>query len=167
MLHLERLRARNGAGSQDEGGATGKGDIMSERVDTFCNNLKDQLNSIEEHVNQVKENLEAARTENEETVRRKIEQARNALEEKKSERDEAFDKLKARIEEARATVRAKVDEWKKGMETRKLAGRADDAEQYAAGAIEAAKRAIREAEVATLEAISARRDAETSGQKAA
>jgi hypothetical protein len=54
----------------------------------------------------------------------------------------------------------KIAEWKAGLQVKKLAARADDAESYAVAAMEIASAAVDEAERATIEAVVARIDAD-------
>ena len=54
-----------------------------------------------------------------------------------------------------------IEEWKAKREHEKLVARADRAEDYAATAIIIALAAVEEAEIAILEAVAARIDAET------
>lgn len=64
------------------------------------------------------------------------------------------------VDQKKAQAKATVDQWKADHEARKLANRADRAEEYAAAAILVAVASIDEAEQAVFEAITARLDAE-------
>ena len=73
---------------------------------------------------------------------------------------EAKTKIEARVAEKKAEIDSTVQEWKKNREITKLESRADAAEVYAAFAVEFAMAAAVEADIATLEAVAARIDAE-------
>lgn len=133
---------------------------MSERIDQFCDDLRNRLNGIDQHLSQMKDKLDAARKDNEAAIRDKIEEAQRGLEQKRKEHEEARADFKARFDAKKAEVKGKIDEWKRNRETERLVDRADDAEAYAVSAIQVARAAIFEAEVATLEAVGARLDAE-------
>jgi hypothetical protein len=57
-------------------------------------------------------------------------------------------------------VDSQIQEWKTNHEMHKLEKRADKAEDYAVAAIEFSAACVAEADLATLEAIAARMDAE-------
>lgn len=133
---------------------------MSERIDKFCDDLKVRLNGIDQHLTQMKDKLDASRKEDEAAFRSLIDGAQRGLEEQRKEAEDTRAKFKARVDAKQAEVKTKIDEWKKGRETKKLVNRADDAEEYARWAIDAAQAAVIEAEVATLDAVTARLDAD-------
>jgi hypothetical protein len=133
---------------------------MGERIDKLCDDLKDRLNGIDQRLTQMKDKLDASRKEDEAAFRANIEEARRGLEGQRKEHEDARSRFKARVEAKQAEVKSKIDEWKKGRETKKLVDRADAAEQYACAAVDVAQSWVREAEVAILEAVDARMDAE-------
>lgn len=133
---------------------------MSEQIDKFCNDLRDRLNGIDQRLAQAKGKLDAATKEDEEALRAMFEESQRGLEEKRKEHEEARERFKARAEAKPAELKAKLDEWKKGRETKKLVNEADDAEEYARWTLDVAASAIAEAEVAILLAAGARMDAE-------
>jgi cobalamin-dependent methionine synthase I len=63
-------------------------------------------------------------------------------------------------DQKKAEAKATVDSWKANHEAKKLARRADRAEEYAAAVVQVAVASIDEAEQAVFEAISARLNAE-------
>jgi tellurite resistance protein len=65
-----------------------------------------------------------------------------------------------RIDQKKAEAKSTIDDWQANREARKLAHRADRAEEYAAATIRVALAGLDEAEQAVLEAVGARLDAE-------
>ena len=72
---------------------------------------------------------------------------------------EAKTKIEARVAEKKSELDSTVQEWKKNREISKLESRADAAEVYAEF-VEFAMAAAVEADIATLEAVAARIDAD-------
>jgi len=132
---------------------------MSEKIDSFTNNLRDTLNDIDSRMSSVKATIESASEETQETIKSKLSEVKANLETKRQE----FVTYRARLQELavekQAEVTSKVEEWKTKRETEHLSHRADRAENYAASGIAVAMAAIDEAEEAILEAIAARLDA--------
>ena len=81
----------------------------------------------------------------------------NAL---KDDVEAARSRMQARLEAKGAETEDRIAEWKLNRESEKLERRAEDGEAYAAWAILVAAAAIDEADLAALEAIEARVDAD-------
>jgi hypothetical protein len=75
-------------------------------------------------------------------------------------------KLEERAKEKKEEVDSEIAEWKTNREIHKLEKRADKAEDNAVAAIEFSASSVAEAELATLEAIEARLDAEAAKETA-
>jgi hypothetical protein len=130
---------------------------MSQKIDNLRTILQTKLNAISDQLNTVKTHLETYSKEVESSIHTKLDTAKAKLAAKKQEILNAKTKLAERVE-AKET---EIEEWKAKREHEKLVARADRAEDYAATAIIIALAAVEEAEIAILEAVAARIDAET------
>ena len=133
---------------------------MSEKIDQFCEGLRNQLNHIESQLFKVSENVKAAPKQAADSIRSSFESAKAHHNENVQKLADAKAKLEQRLAAKKDEVAAQIDEWKNNREIAKLEKRADNAEAYAVAAIEFAAAATAEADLATLEAIVARVDAE-------
>ena len=135
---------------------------VDDKVGTFCNSMHEKLSTLEGRLESLKLNTGLTW---------------NFLQEKLAEvqaRSEAEQQLtiqlRARLEQwcegKRSESRDMIENWKKNIETGKLAKRAHQAEEYAECAMKIAEASIDEAERKILEAISARFDAESVGGNA-
>ncbi|MCI0362381.1 MAG: hypothetical protein L0219_00775 [Phycisphaerales bacterium] len=133
---------------------------MSERVDQFCSSLQQKLNDVEEHMNSLKANLEAVPQKAAGDLHRLRNRAKQNLESQR----QAIDKAKASVRDwatqQKAEAQTTIDEWKTNHQAKKLAHRADRAQEYAAAAVQLAAWDLDEAEQAVFEAIVARMDAD-------
>ena len=129
---------------------------MSERVDKFCNDLRDRLNAVEEHLDNIKQRLSTSSKETRAAVEAKVEEARKKVDAQKQKVEKAKADAKAHLDEKKAETKSKIEEWKANREQHKLENRADRSEEYAAMCILIAADGVAEAELATLEAIDAR-----------
>ena len=141
---------------------------MTERVDQFTNNLRDRLNGAEARLEQVKASIGAAKTETRAGIDGKIAEAKAAAQAQKSALEDAQARMKADLEEKKATTEEHVAEWKQGRHVKKLERRAEFAEDDAVWALLVAADAIDNANLRALDAIVARMDAdEAAGGEAA
>jgi phenylalanyl-tRNA synthetase alpha subunit len=129
---------------------------MSERVDKFCNDLRDHLNAVEGHLGQIKQRLDTSGKESRAAIETKVGEAKAKLDAQRQKVDKAKEDAKNRIEEKKAETTSKIEEWKTNREQHKLEKRADRCEDYAAACIFIAADSVAEADLATLEAIEAR-----------
>jgi hypothetical protein len=136
-------------------------------VDQFCDRLRDQLNAIEGRLQSVKADMQAIPAQAEKGLRAKLEEARSRLRAQQEHIDQTRTNFKAWAEQKVAETKQAVEQWKAKREVKKLAGRADRAEAYAAAAIVIAAATIDEAEAAIFEAVLARREADMAQQPAA
>lgn len=135
---------------------------MSIAIDNFTNKLHDNLEAVEVRAKSLRESIKSAPKKTQAEIQLLLEEAGKTLEAKKQEFDDYREKLKTQFAEKEAEVKAHVEEWKTSREVKKLEHRADKAEDYANTAIFLAMATMEEAEKATLEAINARLDAESS-----
>ena len=115
----------------------------------------DRLKSAKAHIEDFKKDTEAA-------VQTKIKAAKEALEEKKQEAEAAKKRLEEFVEDKKAETQAAVAEWKTNRDLKKLEKRAERAQKRAEASIALALYYVEEAEVAILEAVAARIDADES-----
>ena len=133
---------------------------MSERVDKFCDGLRQRLNAIEARVQSAKANIQALPGAAEKALQTEVEEARGKLEAQKQHIEKTRADLMAWAELKKAETQAVIREWKANRETAKLNARADRASAYAEAAVALAVASIDEAEEAILDAVVARMDAE-------
>ena len=129
---------------------------MSERVDRFCNDLRDRLSAVEDRLGQIKQRVSDARSESRTVIEAKIAEVKTKAEAQRKHVEEAKANLSSRIEEKKTETASKIEEWKTDRAQHKLEKRADRSEEYAAACIVIAADTVVEAELATLEAIEAR-----------
>lgn len=133
---------------------------MSERVDKFCHSLQTNLNDLEAHMASLKTKVQSAPKQAEEAVHKQLDQLKQKVDSQKEAVAKAKTSVQNWIDEKKAEARSTIDDWKAKREVKKLANRADRAEEYAAAAIRVALADMDEAEHAVLEAVGARLDAE-------
>lgn len=129
---------------------------MSERVDRFCDNLRDRLNAVEEHLDHIKQRLDTSKNESRAAIEAKVGEVKAKLDAQRHKVEEAKADARERIEEKKAETASKIQEWKADRAQHKLEKRADRSEDYAAACILIAADTVVEAELATLEAVEAR-----------
>lgn len=129
---------------------------MSERVDRFCDNLRDRLNAVEEHLDHIKQRLDTSKNESRAAIEAKVGEVRAKLDAQRDKVEQAKADARERIEEKKAETASKIQEWKADRAQHKLEKRADRSEDYAAACILIAADTVVEAELATLEAVEAR-----------
>jgi len=133
---------------------------MSTAIDNFTNQLHDNLEAVEERAKSLKHNIKSATKKNQAEIKSKLDEAKASLTAKKQEFDEYRAKLKTQFEEKESEVKSSVDEWKASREVKKLEHRAEKDEDYAATSVFLAMAMMEEAEEATLTAICSRMEAE-------
>jgi exonuclease VII large subunit len=133
---------------------------MSEKVDQFCDKLRDRLTAIEGRLKTVKTDIKSRSEEAGKAIRGKLDQVQTMLHAEKEKVDKLRANLKVRAEQKIAETKEAINEWKKKHEIHKLQARAERAEANAADAIAYALFSIDEAEEAILDAVVARMDAE-------
>lgn len=133
---------------------------MSERVDQFCENLRAKLTGIENRLSGLQAKIADDRESTKEAIDARIDEAKAGLGSLRHDADAARARMKAHVEEKKADTDDRIAEWKHNREVDKLETRAEDLEAYASWAILVAADAIDEAELATLQAIAARLNAD-------
>ena len=133
---------------------------MSEKIDQFCNNLRDRLTKGDDRIQGFKASVDAANAKAKADIQSQLDKTRADFEARKRKAEEAHKRIKSNIEETKAETEAKIEEWKHGREVKKLEKRAQRAEDYAADRAWLAMVSVEEAELAMLEAIAARIEAD-------
>ena len=133
---------------------------MSQKVDEFCENLRVKLTGMESRLNDLRTKVERDRETTKAAIGERIDEAKATIHSTKDDARAARERMAAQLEEKKAETAERIDEWKHNREVSRLERRAEDLEAYATWAILVAADAIEEADVATLEAIAARLDAD-------
>ncbi len=133
---------------------------MSDRVNKFCTSLQGKLNDLEDRLKSLKASLQSAPKQAEDALHEQLNQAQHKVESQKQTVAKARTSVRDWADQKKAEAKATIDSWKAGHEAKKLAHRADRAEEYAVAAILVALSSIDEAEQAVLEAIASRLDAD-------
>ena len=72
---------------------------MSERVDKFCDDLRDRLNAAESQLDRVKASVVSAKDASQEKIQESLGQAQAKVEASRQQVSEAQTKMKAAVEE--------------------------------------------------------------------
>jgi hypothetical protein len=140
---------------------TKKGErIMNMDLDELGKKLHAKLDSSIDRLKAAKGHLEEVHKETEAAIQTKLKAAKETLEAKKQEAAAAKARMEEYVEAKKAETQAAVAEWKANRDRKKLEKRAERAEKYAEASIEVALLSADEAQVAILEAVAARRDAD-------
>lgn len=129
---------------------------MIDKVREFCDTVHAKLESLEGRMDSLKLNVGT----NWHNSQENLDEARHKREAAKQAVADARNSLEQWIRDKKAETKGTIDQWVENHETRKLAARAQEAEDCAGIAIEIARASIDDAERMILEAISARREAE-------
>jgi hypothetical protein len=133
---------------------------MSEKIDQFCESLRQQLTEIETKLTHTKADLETVPQDAKHLVQSKLEDAKSQLATNQQKADDAKTNVQQWLAAKKSELQSQVEEWKADREVDKLVSRADRTESYAASAIVFAAAAVQEAQIAVLEAIEARMTAD-------
>lgn len=133
---------------------------MSEKIDQFCESLREQLTELETKLGHTKADLKAFPQETQNLLQSKLQEAKDQLATNKEKAENAKTKVQQFLEAKKSEIQSQVEEWKTQREVEKLVSRAERAEEYAGNAIIFAAAVIQEAQVAVLEAVEARMIAE-------
>ena len=133
---------------------------MSEKFNDFCNEVRTKINDADKRVKDLKANAAGASEKAKVEARAQLAALDNKAKEQKARAAAAEAKAKAWVEEKKTMTHDKITQWKEQQDARRLATRADLAEQYAVTAMEIAAAAVDEAERAAVEAVVARLDAD-------
>ena len=135
---------------------------MSLDFDKFGKKLPTKLDYGIDRLKSAKAYLEDFKKDTKDAVQTRIKASKEALEEKKQEAEAAKNRLEEFVEDKKAETQAAVAEWKTMRDLKKLEKRAERAQKRAEASIALALYYVEEAEVAILEAVAARIDADES-----
>ena len=133
---------------------------MNINFDELGKKLHAKLDSGIDQLKAAKVHLEDVQKETETAIKTKLNAAKETLEAKKQEAAAAKARLDDLVEARKTETKAAVAEWKANHDRKKLEKRAERAEKYADDCIEVALFSAEEAQVAILEAVTARKDAD-------
>jgi hypothetical protein len=159
-----RHPARSGckAGSHDHD-TVWKGQVMSTKIDQFCETMRVNLNGMEAQLEQAKSDIGKAQKDGAEAFDRKLAEAKSAVEGQRSEVEAAGIKVRHWVTAQTEAGEVMLKEWKDKLgqqwDRSKLELHADRAEASARSSVILAKAALADAKLATLEAIAARQHA--------
>jgi hypothetical protein len=134
--------------------------MMNVNLDELGKKLHAKLDQGIDQLKTTKAHLDALQKETETTIQAKLKAAKEAVEVKMQEAAAAKVKVEELVEEKKAETKEAVAEWKASHDHKKLEKRAERAEKYADACVALALYYSEEAEVAILEAIAARQDAD-------
>ena len=133
---------------------------MGQRIDQFCENLRQKLTMADSGLDGLKAKIASNARTAEQDVQSHLDRVRKRIEQGRAKVSAAQAEVKNWADQRETVTREEIAEWKAKREIDKLQSRADSAERYAAAAIGLAVAAIDEAEQASLEAWLARADAD-------
>ena len=133
---------------------------MGEKINQFCNDLRDKLTAVDDRVQSFKDSVNSAGDEAKAGVQARLDKMKAGIDERKRKTEETHERIKANIEAKKAETVAEIEEWKRERKFNKLDKRARRAEEYAEDCAWWAIATVEEAEFAALEAMAARYDAD-------
>lgn len=133
---------------------------MNINFDELGKKLHAKLDSSIDQLKAAKAHLEGVEKETKDTIQTKLNAAKETLEATKKKASAATARLEELVEAKKTETKAAVAEWKANHDQKKLEKRAERAEKYADGCVELALYYAAEAQVAILEAVAARTDAD-------
>ncbi|MFT5730493.1 MAG: hypothetical protein ACI8PB_004677 [Desulforhopalus sp.] len=137
---------------------------MNIDFDEIGKKLHEKLDSSINGLKTMKAQLEDLQKETEAAIHTKLTVAKETVEEKKQEAAATKTRLETLIDEKKAETETAVAEWQTNRDRKKLEKRAERAEKYADVCVEMVLSAALQAEVAILEAVAARRDADSAAK---
>ena len=138
---------------------------MGQRIDQFCEALRLKLSDIDNRFNSLKARIDGRAQNADQAVRSHLAEVQTRIDKDRAKVAAAQIKVKDWVESRKIATTDKIAEWKANRELNRLQDRAEDAETYAAAAIDVALAAVDEAEQAALEAWLARQDADFAQQQ--
>ncbi len=133
---------------------------MKVNLDQLEKDLHAKLDSGIDHLKGAKAHFEDLGKESAETIQSKLDETKDVLAKKKQEAAAAKTRVEEYAKSKKAETKATIGEWKANRERKKLDKRAEKAENYAESCVEMALYYYYEAQVAILEAVAARIDAD-------
>jgi predicted nucleic acid-binding Zn-ribbon protein len=135
---------------------------VSTQIDQFCENLRSNMTMIDDNLRAVKAKAVGKADEAERAARQQMESLQKKIDAAKAAVEAAKPKIDKWVEEQKSTAQSKIAEWKAKGDEKSLQMRADMADAYASATSTVASSAVDEAAKAALEAWIARYDVEAS-----
>ena len=133
---------------------------MTTSTEQLRDTMAEKFDQLNEKVEQAKNEIKHVHAQHQAEVHEKLEQARMKLQEKQQHAAQAKSKLESDYKAKKAEWQGKVQDWKTQRAKDELEARAEDTEFFASAAFDVAVAAVYEADVAILEAIEAKQDAD-------
>ncbi len=133
---------------------------MNQRIDQFRDNLRGRLAEVDNRIRSFKEGLDTANATAKAEINEQLDKAKADFAARKRDASAAHERIRSMLEEKKEQTATKVEAWVREREIEKMEARARLAEEYAAEQILLATATIEEAEVAMLEALAARVEAD-------
>lgn len=133
---------------------------MNIDFDEIGKKLHKKLDSSINGLKTMKLQLDTIQKDTETAIQTKLTAAKETVEEKKQEAAAARERLEELIEDKKTETETAVADWLANRDRKKLEKRAERAEKYAEVCVEMVLSAAMEAEIAILEAVVARNDAD-------
>ena len=133
---------------------------MKVNLDQLEKDLHAKLDSGIDHLKGAKAKVEDLSKETADEIQEKLDEIKKMAETTKQEAAAAKTKVEDYAETKKAETEATIAGWKANRERKKLEKRAEQAEKYAESSVDLALYYYTEAQVAILEAIAARKDAD-------
>jgi hypothetical protein len=133
---------------------------MNINLDELGKKLHAKLDSGIDQLKAAKTHLEGVHKETEAAIQTKLKAAKETLEAKQQEAAAAKARMEEYVAAKKAETQDAIAEWKANRDSKKLEKRAERAQNYAEACIAVALCSAEEAQVAILEAVAARRDAD-------
>lgn len=107
---------------------------MSERIDQFCENLRNKLTSVDDNMQGLKDKIASKAHTAEHEARAQLDTVNKRIEHDRAKVTAAQGDVRKWMEERKASSAEKIADWKAKREQTKLRSRADHAEWYAEAA---------------------------------
>lgn len=130
---------------------------MSNKLEQTVNHLKDEIQAVETCLAETADHLTAAAGEKAEGLEERWKNALAKYEAKREQAGQGAQKLRQFLEEKKDELVSKYEDWKTDREIEKLERHADRKERDAVDAVIVAALVMRQAEVAIVEALRARK----------
>jgi hypothetical protein len=127
---------------------------------TLKEKLQRHLDEAKQRMDQARHDIATLQEEDKESIRKKADEVRQRLDAQQARAQELRDRVSSWLRDEKQQTDAQVASWRKKREIKHLERRADRAEEYAVSAVVTAMMDADEAEIAVLDALDARLDAE-------
>jgi hypothetical protein len=127
---------------------------------TLKEKLQQQLQIVQQRIANANQEIADLRAQDKETIRQKADELRKRMDAAKQDADRRKNEISQWLEARKQHTEAQIATWRQKRELKHLQKRADKAEDYAINLVVATMLDADEAEVAVLDALEARLDAD-------